>query len=163
IGILALTCRPTPPTTSPFRRLVMTRRIFRSLARITLTISALAICGIALAQREYESGKIWPEPRVVEPGTNGSPPADAIVLIDGKDMSAWNNADDWQIKDGAVTVNPRGKPYAESKQAFGDCQLHVEWAEPEVVRGTGQGRGNSGVYLMGRYEVQILDSYNNKT
>jgi len=143
----------------------MTSSSSRSLKRALLGLSFIAACGIALAQaqREYNSGKIWPEPKVVEPGTSGGPPADAIVLFDGKDMSAWKDADDWQVSDGAVTVNPRDKPYAESKQAFGDCQLHVEWAEPEVVRGSGQGRGNSGVFLMSKYEVQVLDSYGNKT
>jgi len=141
----------------------MRLRTTSSAIRFTLAISALAICGVVLAQREYNSGKVWQEPKVVEPASAGSPPADAIVLFDGKDMSAWKDADDWKVEDGAVTVNPRGKPYAESKQSFGDCQLHVECAEPEVARGSGQGRGNSGVFLMSRYEVQVLDSYNNKT
>jgi hypothetical protein len=136
----------------------------RSLTPVLLGVCAIAACGIALAQREYNSGKIWPEPKVVEPGTAGSPPADAMVLFDGKDMSAWDGADAWPVKDGVVTIGPRGQSeYVTSKQSFGDCQLHVEWAEPEVARGSGQGRGNSGVFLMSKYEVQILDSYNNKT
>jgi hypothetical protein len=134
------------------------------LSRALLAVAALTISSSALAQREYNSGKIWPEPKVVEPGTSGSPPADAIVLFDGKDMSAWDGADAWPVKDGVVTVGPRGaSEYVTSKQSFGGCQLHVEWAEPEVVRGSGQGRGNSGVFLMSKYEVQVLDSYNNKT
>jgi hypothetical protein len=129
----------------------------------TLAGCLLAAVGTALAVDEWKSGKVWPEPKIIDPGTGGSAPSDAIVLFDGKDMSAWTGAEDWQVKDGAVTINTRGKPHVETKQPFGDCQLHLEWAEPEVIRGSGQGRGNSGAYLMGRYEVQILDSYNNKT
>ena len=78
-------------------------------------------------------------------------------------MSAWKNADSWEVKDGVVTINPKGPDPIETKESFGDCQLHVEWAEPEVVKGSGQGRGNSGVFLMSRYEVQVLDSFHNKT
>jgi hypothetical protein len=135
----------------------------RLMVRCLAIIAPLVIGGLALAVTEWKSGKIWPQPKLVEPGENGSPPSDAIVLFDGKDMSAWTDADDWEVKDGAVTVNPKGKPYAESKQAFGDCQLHVEWAEPVPATGSSQGRGNSGVFLMSRYEVQVLDSYKNKT
>lgn len=110
---------------------------------------------------EYKSGIIWPEPPVVTPGENNtSPPSDAIVLFDGKDMSAFNGGDKWEIKDGYAVVRGGG---VTTKQAFGDCQLHVEFASPDEVKGSGQGRGNSGIYLMGRYEVQILDSYENKT
>jgi hypothetical protein len=132
---------------------------------VTLPGAALILGAITLLAAEWKSGKIWEEPKIVEPGDNGSPPSDAIVLFDGNDMSDWKNADDWEIKDGAVTVNPRapGMKYATTKRSFGDCQLHVEWAEPEEVKGSGQDRGNSGVYLMSRYEVQILDSYHNPT
>ena len=90
----------------------------------------------------------------------GGPPSDAIVLFDGKDLSKWNDADQWQIKDGYATG---GGNDIRTKQAFGDCQLHLEWATPAKVEGEGQGRGNSGVFMMGLYEVQILDSYQNKT
>lgn len=133
---------------------------------VTIAASAITICGLAQAVKEWKSGKIWPEPQVITPGTDGSPPSDAIVLFDGKDMSAWDGADSWEINDGAVTVKTTGKANVDNphtKQKFGDCQLHLEWAEPEVVKGSGQGRGNSGVFLMGKYEVQILDSYHNKT
>jgi hypothetical protein len=102
------------------------------------------------------------EPRVIEPGP---PPSDAIVLFDGKDLSQWkgerNGPAKWEIKDGVATVNGTGS--ISTKQEFGDCQLHVEWATPEKVEGEGQGRGNSGILLQGRYEVQVLDSYINKT
>jgi len=102
------------------------------------------------------------EPRVVNPGP---PPADAIVLFDGQDLNQWKNEKDgpakWDVKDGVMTVNQTGSIL--TKQAFGDCQLHVEWATPAEVKGNGQERGNSGVYLQGHYEVQVLDSYNNPT
>jgi hypothetical protein len=131
-----------------------------------LAVVATLVGSLALLAAEWKSGKVWPEPLLVDPGTNGSPPSDAIVLFDGTDMSAWKGADQWEVKDGAVTVkgiSSTNLHYAETKQSFGDCQLHVEWAEPEEVKGSGQGRGNSGVYLMSRYEVQILDSYKNPT
>jgi hypothetical protein len=99
-------------------------------------------------------------PQVIDPGPPGGPPSDAIVLFGGKDMSAWNGGAKWLIEEGVATVNGGG---ITSKQAFGDCQLHVEWASPAEVSGQGQGRGNSGIYLMGRYEIQVLDSYNNET
>lgn len=129
-------------------------------------IVAVALGGLAMAITEWKSGKIWPEPTVIEPGTGGSPPSDAIVLFDGKDMSAWNDADKWEVSDGVVTITPSGQANVHNprtKQSFGDCQLHLEWAEPEKITGSGQGRGNSGVFLMGKYEVQILDSFHNKT
>jgi 3-keto-disaccharide hydrolase len=129
-------------------------------------IMAVSIYGFAQAVKEWKSGKIWPEPEVVAAGDNGSPPSDAIVLFDGKDMSAWVGAENWPVEDGVVTVKTTGKANADNphtKRAFGDCQLHLEFAEPDVVKGSGQGRGNSGVFLMGKYEVQILDSYHNKT
>ncbi|MGC4001701.1 MAG: DUF1080 domain-containing protein [Pirellulales bacterium] len=97
---------------------------------------------------------------MVTPGEGTAPPSDAIVLFDGKSLDAWKNGDKWKIADGVATVD---KSTIETKQPFGDCQLHIEWASPEEVKGTGQGRGNSGCYIMGRYEVQILDSYENKT
>jgi hypothetical protein len=112
-----------------------------------------------LAADEYKSGKVWPEPQLVAPGDAGGPPSDAIVLFDGKDMSAWEGGDRWIVKDGVATVGGG----VTSKQSFGDCQLHVEWAAPAEVKGSGQGRGNSGIYLQGRYEVQILDSFDNET
>jgi Domain of Unknown Function (DUF1080) len=113
-----------------------------------------------VAVDEYKSGIVWPEPVAVVPGTAGGPPADAVVLFDGTDLSKWVNGDKWIIADGAATS---AKGDIRTKDSFGDCQLHIEFATPEVVKGNGQGRGNSGVYLMGRYEVQILDSFNNPT
>src|SRR5690606_4030124 len=88
---------------------------------------------------EYKSGIIWPEPPVVTPGENNTaPPSDAIVLFDGKDMSAFNGGDKWEIKDGYAVVRGGG---VTTKQAFGDCQLHVEFAAPdgrEIGRASGR-------------------------
>jgi hypothetical protein len=112
--------------------------------------------------------EIWdPVPKIVSPGkTSQDAPADAIVLFNGKDFSAWNGKGgkpvEWTIADGAMTVKG-GSGEIISKQGFGDCQLHIEWRTPAVVKGEGQGRGNSGIFLMGKYELQVLDSYNNKT
>lgn len=104
------------------------------------------------------------EPRIVTPGKMNAPPSDAIVLFDGTDLSEWNGnggkAPTWKVEDGAMVV---GKGGITSKREFGDIQLHVEWAAPSEIKGQGQGRGNSGVYLQGRYEIQVLDSYENKT
>lgn len=109
---------------------------------------------------EYKSGIVWPKPKMVDPGAIGGHPSDAIVLVDGKSMSAWEGGDKWIVRDGYVIAN---KQSITSKQSFGDCQLHVEWATPSVVSGHGQGRGNSGVFMMGKFEIQVLDSYNNDT
>ena len=94
-------------------------------------------------------------------GPCGGPPSDAIVLFDGKDMSAWEGGDEWIVENGYVIANGKS---IHTKQPFGDVQLHVEFATPLEVTGSGQGRGNSGVLFMGGpYEVQILDSYKNTT
>jgi hypothetical protein len=109
----------------------------------------------------YESGIVWKEPKKVTPGENGGAPSDAIVLFDGKNMDSWNNGDKWQIEDGAAVAM---KSAVSTKQSFGDCQLHVEFATPKKVSGSGQGRGNNGIGLMNaRYEIQVLDSWNNAT
>ncbi len=108
-----------------------------------------------------------PQPPVVAPGkTPGAPPSDALVLFDGKDLSRWINAKTggpagWKVENGHAELNATGD--IRTKEEFGDCQLHVEWAAPAVPKGVSQGRGNSGIYFMERYEVQVLDSYNNKT
>ena len=110
---------------------------------------------------EYKSGIVWPEPVVVTPGTDNGPPSDAVVLFDGKDLSKWSGGENWIIQDGAATAAKNG---ITTKDSFGDCQLHLEFATPAEVKGSGQGRGNSGVYFIGnKYEVQVLDSFENKT
>lgn len=111
-----------------------------------------------------------PNPPVVEPGPAPDgpvpPPADATVLFDGSDLSAWTHTDgspvQWTVENGYMEVVP-GTGGIQTQEGFGDVQLHVEWAAPSEVEGEGQERGNSGVFLMGRYEVQVLDSYENPT
>lgn len=119
-----------------------------------------------------------PRPPVIDPGTArtpeqpGRPPSDAIVLFDGKDLSAWapmrKAADSpdapprWKVQDGYFEVVPH-TGNIQTRQKFGDCQIHIEWATPKEVKGSSQGRGNSGVFLGGFGELQVLDSYGNDT
>ena len=115
-----------------------------------------------------------PQPPRVEPGTPsvqeqpGKAPSDAVILFDGADLSKWeadkdgHQATKWIVKDGAMECTP-GSGYIRTKDSFGDCQLHVEWAAPTKAEGTSQGRGNSGIFLMGMAEIQVLDNYNNPT
>jgi hypothetical protein len=140
---------------------------------LTLVITAI---GSAVAQPDpnYSNhDRTRPLPPVVDAGTAstptqpGRPPSDAIVLFDGKDLSNWVAMDGsptkWTMRDGYMEcVKDAG--YIRTKQNFGDCQLHIEWASPAKVMGNGQGRGNSGVFFgRDRYEVQVLDSYQNTT
>ena len=132
-------------------------RHFHSILAIGIGLSAIAHA----AEKPNDS-----EPRVVTPGhQNRQAPSDAIVLFDGTSLDNWESvkggAEKWDLKDGAMVVNQSGD--LRTKKTFGDVQLHIEWASPSVVKGDGQGRGNSGVYLQGRYEIQVLDSYQNKT
>ncbi len=120
-----------------------------------------------------------PQPKRVEPGSfstqaqPGKPPSDAIVLFDGTaaSLAKWESdpkpgeapqPTKWIVKDGALECVPKSG-YIRTKEQFGDCQLHVEWAAPTAVQGDSQGRGNSGIFLMGLLEVQVLDAYNNPT
>ncbi|MGC6455260.1 MAG: 3-keto-disaccharide hydrolase [Coraliomargaritaceae bacterium] len=113
-----------------------------------------------------------PQPPVIVAGKNpGDPPSDAVILFDGTESSLqnWKHAkpkderkEDWSVDDGALLCSP-GAGYLQSVEAFGDCQLHLEWSAPVEIKGSGQGRGNSGVFLMGMVEVQILDNYENPT
>lgn len=106
------------------------------------------------------------EPKIINPGNSTTAPSDAVVLFDGKDLSHWKTEQGgepkWKVASGFMEV-AKGTGNIFSKEEFGDVQLHVEFAEPTPAHGTGQDRGNSGVYLQGRYEVQVLDCYNNKT
>jgi hypothetical protein len=115
---------------------------------------------------------IRPQPRVVSPGTSstqdtpGAPPSDAIALFDGSSLAGWESARGgeakWKVENGYMEAAP-GAGDIQTKELFGDCQLHLEWAAPTVVKGESQGRGNSGVFMMGQYEIQVLDCYDNPT
>lgn len=113
--------------------------------------------------------EIWnPVPKTISPGKSASDaPSDAIILFGSKkDSVNWINKDgkpfNWKTDNNFLTVNPFSGDL-KTKQSFGDCQLHIEWRTPAEVKDSGQGRGNSGVFLMSRYELQVLDSYNNLT
>lgn len=119
--------------------------------------------------KEAAKTELWePVPPIVTPGvTNSNAPSDAIVLFDGKNMSQWQkkngNAPECILdKDGSFTIE-KGTGDIATKTGFGNCQLHIEWRSPATIAGTGQTRANSGVYLMGRYELQVLDGYQNPT
>lgn len=112
-----------------------------------------------------------PQPPIVDPGEPGTqhhegrPPSDAIVLFGGSDLTHWkgqSGAAEWKVAHGYMEVVP-GAGDIETVQHFGDIHLHVEWAAPKEVKGSSQGRGNSGVFLMGRYEIQVVDCYDNPT
>jgi hypothetical protein len=110
--------------------------------------------------------EVWePVPPVIDPGDVSRAPSDAIVLFDGTDLSEWEGREGdaaWEVEDGTFTVVPR-TGNIRTRKAFGDVQLHLEWRSPTQITGEGQDRGNSGVFLMGLYEVQILDSYESAT
>ena len=130
-----------------------------------LALSVVVLVGTfgitqAIAPREYKSGVVWPEPKMVTPGTEHGPPSDAIILFDGNDLRLWEGGENWKLEDGYAIAQKSG---ISTKQGFGDIQLHLEFATPAEVKGDGQGRGNSGVYIMGAYELQILDSIDNPT
>lgn len=138
---------------------------------MTKHILTCALCFSALLinaqQMDPKLTEVWePEPRVVTPGTATAPPSDAIVLFDGSNFDEWTHLDGsavkWKLEDGAMTVVAKAGDI-KTKREFGDCQLHVEFRTPAKVESEGQGRGNSGVFLQSRYEVQVLDSYNNRT
>lgn len=138
---------------------------------ILASILFLLIVTFVSAQQKTGDPKlteVWePVAKVVTPGkTAANAPSDAIVLFDGKDASAWKAKDGgpvkWTIADSCMTV-VGGAGEITSKKGFGSCQLHIEWRAPAEVKGEGQGRGNSGIFFMGRYELQVLDNYNNKT
>jgi len=141
-----------------------------------LAVAVMAACpSILLGQvdtrwKQHDMNR--PVPTVVDPGTSstqaepGRPPSDATILFDGKDLWKWQQDDGspakWKVENGYVEVVAKTGEMR-TKEAFGDCQLHVEFREPTPPHGESQERGNSGVFLMGLYEVQVLDSYENKT
>jgi 3-keto-disaccharide hydrolase len=146
------------------------------LSRIAFVLFALLIFSRASSAQVDTTWKIHdmdrPVPAVVTPGTSstqestGKPPSDAIILFDGKDLSKWAHHDGspakWKVENGYFEVVAKtGEIH--TVQPFGDCQLHVEFSEPTPPHGESQERGNSGVFLMGQFEIQVLDSYENKT
>lgn len=141
---------------------------------ICLSITGLLLVSVSTAYGQGQSP--WrahdlerPRPPIVTPAPISSPrkpPSDAILLFDGSDLSQWEATDggqtQWVLEDGVMMPTQNSGPIR-SKTGFGDVQLHLEWAAPTPPKGNSQGRGNSGIYMMGLYEVQILDSYNNET
>jgi hypothetical protein len=159
------------------------RRIHRFAIGGVLTCAAV-VCAATQQGLGYKGtpqipGTTWcvhdgdrPQPRVVEPGSTfsqGAPaPADAVVLFDGKDLSHWTDSRGqpaaWRVNsDELYMESTRGSGSVRSKDKFADFQLHLEFATPSPARGTGQARGNSGVLINGMYEIQVLDSYQDKT
>lgn len=134
----------------------------------SVAVCVFTVVAVACAQEaDPEATEVWePEPAIVTPGKGTAPPSDAIVLFDGTSLDSWQHVAGgdvkWNVAEGAMTVEA-GTGDIETKQGFGDVQLHVEWRTPAEVSGDGQGRGNSGVFLQKRYEVQVLDSYDNRT
>jgi hypothetical protein len=135
-----------------------------TICTLLFILSASAING----QMKPEETEDWSrKPPVVTPGKMNLPPSDAIVLYEGaKDIQNWISENGtpakWIATDSALIVAPKSGSI-KTVRSFGDCQLHIEWKTPAVVSGTSQGRGNSGIFLMGLYELQVLDSYNNET
>jgi hypothetical protein len=138
----------------------------------TLTILLALSWAISFAQeagKDPKTTEMWKiTPPVVTAGkTYGEVPSDAEILFDGKDLNNWVSAGSgkaaaWDVRDGAMTVT-KGAGDIKTKKAFGDCQLHIEWRTPAVIESEGQGRGNSGIFFMEKYELQVLDSYQNTT
>jgi hypothetical protein len=140
-------------------------------------VAVLLLTGAQEPKAKPEDTEIWtPEPKVVTPGANNTaPPSDAIVLFDSKNLDEWVSAQDhtpakWTVADGILTVvKGAGGGNIETKRKFKNYQLHIEWKIPETITGSGQARGNSGVFLASTgpgdagYELQVLDAYNNKT
>lgn len=148
--------------------------------QLFLTITAtIAIVTLINAQKKInqdslvkESVKteLWePVPAMVSTKTAFTdPPSDAIILMNGKDLNNWHKELDkktagWKLDKEGITTVVKGSGNIETNQAFGSCQLHIEWREPTAIAGSSQTRGNSGIFFMGRYELQVLDSYNNPT
>jgi 3-keto-disaccharide hydrolase len=148
---------------------------------LTFAASLLVLPAMAMAQNPNPIPKDpspWPQhslkrpqPPIVTPAPASAPvppPSDAIVLFDGTSLAQWRSVDTtagpakWTVRDGYMEVDPRAGDI-ETRQGFGDAQYHIEWMAPTPPTGTGQGRGNSGVYIMGLYETQVLDSYHNTT
>lgn len=143
---------------------------FQSLFYLVLIIFLGSTTVVAQTIRQWEiHDPDWPRPQVIAPAAQQLPvpaPPDAVILFDGQDFSQWHKGDGtpvgWKLENDYMQV-VKGTGSIRTKLGFGDCQLHLEWATPGQIESEGQGRGNSGVFLMGRYEVQVLDSYQNIT
>lgn len=153
-----------------------------SLSAIVIGVIAVATyqnVGAQAGQQTQDPSRMRPEmseyytpkPVTVTPGITSSnafmsAPSDAIVLFDGKDLSKWESSRGgealWDVHDGVFTVNKKNGDI-QTKQSFTDYQLHIEWCIPTNITGTSQARGNSGVFMQGKYEIQVLDSYNSET
>jgi 3-keto-disaccharide hydrolase len=162
------------------------RNIMRLLPLAAMGLVVVSSLAIGQAQRKVGfkdtpmlPGGRWhvhdsdrPLPKVITPGTCGTPeepgrpPSDAIVLFDGKDLSQWQSGRGrpagWTVEGGAMVIKP-GAGEIRTREEFGDCQLHLEFAAPVPPKSSDQGRGNSGVMFFGRYEIQVLDCYENLT
>lgn len=140
------------------------------LAGVNILLGILSMSSDLRAQAQWKIHDMnRPHPPMVTPGKNtlpAPPPSDAVILFDGKDLAHWSNAKGepakWQVENGYM-MPVQGSGDIQTKAAWGDVQLHVEWAAPAPEQEQGQNRGNSGVFLMGRYEVQVLDSYQSLT
>lgn len=154
------------------------QKLIRLIAPASMLVAAVIIAAVTISQAQQQQPPRPPaeppwespkkEPPVITPGAKpGDAPSDALILFDGKDLSGWKSLRTggdaaWDVKDGYMQVKA-GTGDIITKQEWGNCQLHIEWATPAEVKGDSQGRGNSGVFLMGHYEIQVLDSFNNKT
>ena len=116
---------------------------------------------IAFAAIEYKSGKVWPEPKIIDPGPPGGPPSDAIVLFDGKDLSQWEGGEKWEVADGAATVRKAVDLDRSNRSAIANCTSNG----PRRPKSKAPARdaATAAVFLQSRYEVQVLDSYDNVT
>ncbi|HTX37532.1 MAG TPA: family 16 glycoside hydrolase [Bryobacteraceae bacterium] len=163
----------------------MQRPMLRGRLRLAAAV-ALGLAAVVAAQQGYRDtpilpGQKWhvhdpdrPHPAEITPGpTCGAAPSDAIVLFDGKDLSQWAQHGRgnqwskivparWKVMNGYFEVAP-GTGDLFTRQSFGDSQIHIEWSEPQNIQGSSQDRGNSGVYVASRYEIQVLDSYHQST
>ena len=133
---------------------------------LIFAVWAFYMVGIWGFAQEPEETEDWSrKPVMILPGLNGSPPSDAIVLFDGHNLDEWTGRfgpETWKLTDGAIEVIP-GNGSLSTKRTFGSVQLHIEWKTPYEITGDGQDRGNSGIYLMSLYEIQVLDSWDNET
>ena len=183
VGHRSTALEPTPGLVVPFdirwplpgKSGIMTIRPTVSFVAIALSATSLVFAAQQTAKPKPEDTEVWkPEPKTVTPGaTTGEAPSDAIVLFDGKNLDEWVSTADkspaaWTVANGVVTVNKKAGNI-ETKRRFHNYQLHIEWQIPADIDGQGQGRGNSGLFLASTgggdagYELQILDSYDNKT